>query len=168
MNSETFLAFQRGHPRALPSKANLETGISYDIAGEIDRRNGWREPDEFEDEVGDTLESIAARGLRELILFCFHGEKLTKSGAGLRRAVQKFLAVSHSLSPEMFVSGDGRRLARKSVSIWEAAPKLTKSEMAALARCEPKEFHELAKEFHERWGFKVHVTPAKAQRRRKG
>jgi hypothetical protein len=164
-NPEPFLAFTRGQD-GVPSR--LDAAVDYDIVGEIDQRNGWREPDEHSDELKHSLESIAARGLRELILFCFHGEKLTKGGAGFRRALQRFIGVSHSVHPEMFVSGTGRKL--QSPRMLNGAPRLSLAKVSKFAhlRCKPKELKRLAKEFHDQWGFKVHVSPAKTQRPRKG
>jgi len=58
MNGETFLAYDRnrGGELAVP-----QAGVNYDMAAEIDKRNGWTEPGEKDPEVQDKVDMLSLR-----------------------------------------------------------------------------------------------------------
>jgi hypothetical protein len=157
--SSEFLSFERANfdpETGRMRKPGLVVGVEYDTLGEIDRRNGWSEADEPNEEVHDALRAVAAKGLRELVHFCFP-LCLTKTGEGAPQMVARFLSAVAALHPEFMTIG--KALRGRIVD----SRQLTTAEVAEVAGVTLSEFKKLQQEFFKRLGFRVRVT----KRRRK-
>lgn len=161
MNSEVFLAFNRAGAK---SKPTIEFGVSYDFPAEIDHRNDWHEKDEPDHELRDELVSVSAKGLAELIQFCFHGQKLTQTGEGLREAQRRFVALAFAVHPELFVHGSKRHWG-KNQHLMDQMPRLSLKQLCRCMgiRATPHELRKHVDEFFgKNWKFKIHLTAKKA------
>lgn len=146
---ETFLAYTRDpHPAndGRTNKSHIDAGINYDMAAEIDERNGWKEPGEIlDDQAKEAMIQMATRGLNELILFCFKGQTLDRSGKGLRTAMRRFVSVCWMLKSSELLGKNGKPMSLE---------KLSKLPQLRCTRCT---LSLLAQEFGRQWGFRVRV-----------
>jgi len=142
--SEPFLSFDH-EGRRDGSPPTLVAAIDHGIYEEIDERNGWSEPDDVKSELHDELLKVAARGFNELILFCFQGNRLDETGAGIQLAFQKFIAVAHNVNSEALQNAVGTPLSLHQLS---ELPSVNAS---------PKELRKFADEFMDRWGFRARI-----------
>lgn len=136
--AETFLAFERSTRSPRPT---LTTAVTYDVAEEIDQRNGWTEPGERHHLLNHSDATIA----REIFTFCFGKQKLDPQGKGMRAAFRRFVAISWMLASEKMVGLDGKPL---------SLDKLGKQPQLRCTRCA---LCLLAKKFGQPWGFRVRV-----------
>lgn len=146
--ADTFLAFSsKLHPPrdGRTTERQLDAGVHYDIADEIDKRNNWLDPGELDGEVAHAMVEIAARGLSELFLFCFNGQVMDKKGKGMRTAFRRFVSVAWMIKSAEIKGPDGRPLSLE---------KLSKLPQVRCTRCT---LSLLAQEFGRRWGFRVRV-----------
>lgn len=158
MNSETFLAFSRANIDPITNrlgKASIEVGVAYDLAAEIDHRNGWAERDAPDVERLHELRLIAAQTLRELFYACFHNRKLHARSA--KRAFDIFVAVATVLHPEMMQAPIGGVIDSRSVG-----RQMSFEQVAALRGLTAKQLRSLADDFLQRC-FTVRV-----RKKRKG
>lgn len=141
--SETFFAYDDAHG----DENRLVAGIEYDIAAEIDEKNGWTEPGQpSEVEVTHTVRAAdASNALSEFILFCFQGQKLDRRGKGLRTAIRRFVAICWMLKSNELVDPHGRPLSLERLASLPQV-KCTKCTLSLLAQ-----------EFGKQWGFRVRV-----------
>jgi hypothetical protein len=150
VNSERFLAFKRyrggGRYRGtLENPVELEAGVNYDLALEIDQRNDWKEIGEADLDLIESLIEVAARGLNELLMFCFHGQQLDRKGRGLRTAIRRFIAVAWLVNSSLLVSSNGMPLSLE---------QLSKLRQIKCTRCS---LSLLAQKFGDKWGFHARV-----------
>src|SRR3954452_16019873 len=108
MNADTtFLCYNRDGFDAVgrrSTKSTLEVGIYPDMADQVDRNLGFKEPDEPDEELKHALQAVAARGLSEWIQFAFSGQTLHPNGRGVPQVLLSFIAVSFAINPELFAT----------------------------------------------------------------
>jgi hypothetical protein len=158
-NGKTFLAFTRGpHPAndGRSGDVKLELGVEYDIAAQIDQKNGWFEEGELDPEMVAMMIKVAARGLYELIHFCFAGRKLNEKG--MQIAMRRFVAVAWMLHSEMLIGTDTDEAG-------EAVP-LTLEQLGNVPQldCTKVALSLLAKRFGEMFHFHARVQKRKTSK----
>jgi hypothetical protein len=158
-NGKTFLAFTRGpHPAndGRSGDVKLELGVEYDIAAQIDQKNGWFEEGELDPELVAVMIKVAARGLYELIHFCFAGRKLNEKG--MQIAMRRFVAVAWMLHSEMLIGTDKDESG-------EAVP-LTLEQLGKVPQldCTKVALSLLAKRFGEMFHFHARVQKRKTSK----
>lgn len=158
-NGKTFLAFTRGpHPAndGRSGDVKLELGVEYDIAAQIDQKNGWFEEGELDPEMVAMMIKVAARGLYELIHFCFAGRKLNEKG--MQIAMRRFVAVAWMLHSEMLIGTDTDEAG-------EAVP-LTLEQLGNVPQldCTKVALSLLAKRFGEMFKFHARVQKRKTSK----
>ena len=148
MSDEVFTAYKKGPHLSRDGRSGeveLEMAINPDIASQIDAKNNWVEPGEITQDKKDDLMEIAARGLSELILFCFKGQRMDRRGKGLRTAIRRFVAVAWMLKSHVIVDEDDDPLS------------LDRLSQLPQVRCTRCTLSLLAQEFGRAWGFRVRV-----------
>ena len=159
MNSETFLAFKHNEnraDRAAGRTVELEVGINYDLAGEIDQRNDWLEPGDVLTKREEALELCkvqAAVGLNELFRFCFE-KPLTRRGT--RQAVVRFFALAQAFGAPMYSNWFGKNGVRSPIG-----KRLGACATARLLRVKPHELRRSYAQFRKRWTFRAIVRPVR-------
>jgi hypothetical protein len=162
MNSETFCAYQ--FPRNNDhGPGQLVAAVSFDLAQDIDERNGWLEPAEQPSKLAEAhvaCQQSAAAGLNELILFCFRGQPLHSRSVKL--VIQKLVAIAfHVNNSELRAP---LRVPVHNGFVERAGPPIS---LAALARCVDSTPHKLRKhwrDYRQRWSFTARI--AKRPRKR--
>jgi hypothetical protein len=161
----SFLAFERHLKRATgESVATMEAAYNpwETELDAMDERLGFKEPDAVEpDDTDSQTVVLAAKGLSELFLFCFHGNKLDARGVGLQKAIRRFVAVAHDLGGKFMCHGESEG------KLKGGGPPLTAKELARLpdVKTTPKQLRKLAKDFRQQWlGAPTQKPKAKAKR----
>lgn len=142
-NERRFLSFHHG-PRYGKTE-NIETAVEYDIAAQIDSANHWLEVGEGDTEMVKAMIQIAARGVNEVVLFCFRGIKLDARGRGLRTAIRRFMSIAWMLKSNDLRGKDGKPL---------SLDRISKQPQIRCSRCA---LSLLAQEFGAQWGFRVRI-----------
>jgi hypothetical protein len=151
MHESTFFAYERD-PDKFSTGPRTLVGVSHDIAREVDERNGWLEPADPVDSFHDELVKISARGLMELLMYCFHDVTLSQRSRGVNEAFGKFCAVALMInSEELLMPAPGATTAK------DTQP-LTKRDLAALLNVPMRTLTTYQRQFKQRWGFRLHVS----------
>lgn len=128
--------------------------VVYDVAAEVDERNGWKDDTPTPDELAAEIE-FGAKGMREFLLFIWDGVVLGDDEAGLQLAFSRFCSVAYFLCPEILrvPSPEDVKSGRKWIK--KLGPPITLEELAAMpqVRSTRNQLQKLALKFAEQWGY---------------
>jgi hypothetical protein len=132
----------------------LVAAIDPDIYRDVDAALGLHEPGDQTD-LDDELRKIGAKGVVELLRFCFNGP-LPRRGA-MNLAITKFLAIAQMMSPGA-LKGRAKR-----VGFMPLAPpfQLSPKQVAELVGCTTRDLRRFQRQFAAQWGWKLYVRPIK-------
>jgi hypothetical protein len=150
-HAEPFLAYVRTPDGTRGStKVVLETAVSYDIAGGIDERNGWVEPNAelTHDQLAAEIEA-EARQLREFILFCWEGIALDDE-IQFNLAIRRFCSVAFVLFPNVLCTQVERERGQHGRYVVVDGTPISLAALSRLVTCDPKTMKRLAAQFLER------------------